>query len=177
MREIQRHNLLSSLLPRCQSLKLSECIRIQGDEIQKVDDLRKQLRECKYANIIATEERDSKIQELMELKKWTEALKTRFDVVEKEKKDSMEKNEVVSNNCVFLQDTVRSVEAILFLFKCTVLYATWCRPAVLYLAILRETFSHCEKLLTIIYVHVAYWKLLTQLGSTDVTNCRDRFFL
>ena len=95
---------------RCQSIKLTECIRIQGDEIQKIDELRKQLRECKYKNIIATEERDSKIQELMELKKWTEALKTRFDVVEKEKQNSIEKTEVVSSNCVFLQETVRLVQ-------------------------------------------------------------------
>jgi hypothetical protein len=54
-----------------------------------------------------TEERDTKIQELLELKKWTEALKTRFDVIEKEKQNSMEKTEVVSNNCVFLQESVR----------------------------------------------------------------------
>ena len=94
---------------RCQSLKLSECIRIQGDEIQKVDELRKQLRECKYKNIVIAEERDAKVQELMELKKWAEALKTRFDVVEKEKITSMEKTEVVSNNLVFLQESVRLV--------------------------------------------------------------------
>jgi uncharacterized protein (DUF4213/DUF364 family) len=94
-------------LSRCQSLKLSECIRLQGDEIQKINELRKQLRECKYKNIIVTEERDTKIQELLELKKWTEALKTRFDVIEKEKQNSMEKTEVVSNNCVFLQESVR----------------------------------------------------------------------
>ena len=56
-----------------------------------------------------TEERDAKVQELMELKKWAEALKTRFDVVEKEKQNSIEKTEVVSNNCVFLQETVRLV--------------------------------------------------------------------
>ena len=98
---------ITFIFPRCQSLKLSECIRLQGDEIQKIDELRKQLRECKYKTIIVTEERDAKFQELKELTKWAEVLKTRFDVVEKEKQSSMEKTEVVSNNCVFLQETVR----------------------------------------------------------------------
>ncbi|XP_046856518.1 putative leucine-rich repeat-containing protein DDB_G0290503 isoform X2 [Xenia sp. Carnegie-2017] len=95
---------------RCQSLKLSECIRLQGDEIQKIDQLRKELRETKYQNIIIMEERDARIQELDELKKWAEALKTRFDVVERQKNTSIQKTEFVSNNCAVLQDTIRSLK-------------------------------------------------------------------
>lgn len=95
------------LVFRCQSLKLSECIRLQGDEIQKIDQLRKELRETKYQNIIIMEERDARIQELDELKKWAEALKTRFDVVERQKNTSIQKTEFVSSNCAVLQDTIR----------------------------------------------------------------------
>lgn len=92
---------------RCQSLKLSECIRLQVDEIHKMDELKKRLRESQFQNILIRDERDCKADELQELKKWAEALKTRFDIVEKEKHDFLEKNEIVTSSCDSLREKVR----------------------------------------------------------------------
>lgn len=102
---------------RCQSLKLSQCIRLQVDEIQKMDEVKKRLRESQYQNILLREERDCRTEELTELKKWAEALKTRFDIIEKEKLDSQEKTEFVTNNCANLQESVRTLQRTLSLSK------------------------------------------------------------
>ena len=92
---------------RGESRKLSECIRLQVDEIQKIKELKQHLRDNQFENILLRDERDCVAEELKELKNWAEALKTRFDVIEKEKCDFLEKNEFVTNNCANLQESVR----------------------------------------------------------------------
>lgn len=90
-----------------QSRRLSECIRLQGDEIHKVEELKKKVVEAQNETILVQDELDRKTEELKELTNCAEALKARFDIVEKEKYESLEKNENIMNNVSSMQESLR----------------------------------------------------------------------
>lgn len=90
-----------------QSQRLSECIRLQVDEIHKVEVLKKKVFEAQNEIMQVRDERDRRTEELKELTKCAESLKDRFDIVEKEKYESLEKNENVMNNFSSMQETLR----------------------------------------------------------------------
>lgn len=74
---------------KCESLRLNERILRQGDEIKKAEQAMRQIREYQFQNIKLREEKDTAKEELCELRKWTGALKTRFDIVESEKEKTL----------------------------------------------------------------------------------------
>ena len=74
---------------KCESLRLNERILRQGDEIKKAEQARRQIREYQFQNMKLREERDTANEELGELRKWTGALKTSFDIVELEKEKTL----------------------------------------------------------------------------------------
>ena len=90
-----------------QSQRLSECIRLQVDEIHKIEELKKKVFQAQNEIVLVGDERDRRTEELKELTKCAEALKARFDIVEKEKYESLVKNENVMNNFSNMQQTLR----------------------------------------------------------------------
>jgi hypothetical protein len=62
-------------LKKCESLRLSERIKRQGNEIKKAEQTMRKYRECQFHNIRLREEKEHAQEELDELTKWTEALK------------------------------------------------------------------------------------------------------
>ena len=90
-----------------QSQRLSERIRLQVDEIHKVEELKKKVLEIQNEIMLVRDERDRRTEELKELTKCAEALKGRFDIVEKEKYESLVKNENVMNNFSSMEETLR----------------------------------------------------------------------
>lgn len=74
---------------KCESLRLSERIQRQGDEIKKAEQTMRKYRECQFQNMKLREEKDRLQENLDELHKWTDALKTRFDIVEMEKQKTL----------------------------------------------------------------------------------------
>ena len=63
---------------KCESLRLSERIERQGNDLKKAEQTVRKYRECQYSNIRLREEKEHLQEELDELTKWTEALKVRW---------------------------------------------------------------------------------------------------
>ena len=60
---------------KCESLRLSERIERQGNEIKKAEQTMRKYRECQFQNLRLREEKERLQEEMDELTKWTEALK------------------------------------------------------------------------------------------------------
>ena len=76
-------------LKQCESLRLSERIIRQGDELKKAEEITKKYRECQFQNIMLSEENMQLQDEVEELQKSLQALKVRFDIVESEKENTL----------------------------------------------------------------------------------------
>ena len=68
---------------RCNSMKLSEKLCLQRTSVKTAECLRDRYRELQFTSQKLKMERDQAISELNELKDWAEALKARYDIVEK----------------------------------------------------------------------------------------------
>ncbi|CAB4023277.1 Hypothetical predicted protein [Paramuricea clavata] len=91
-------------LKKCESLRLSERIERQGNEIKKAEQTMRKYRECQFHNMRLREEKEHVQEELDELTKWTEALKTRYDIVEYEKKKTLSDHTVIMADFGSLQE-------------------------------------------------------------------------
>lgn len=74
---------------RFESLRLSERIQRQGDEIKRAEETTRKYRESQFRNMKLREEKERLQEDLDELHKWTEELKTKFDIVEYEKERTL----------------------------------------------------------------------------------------
>ena len=68
-------------LKKCESLRLSERIERQGNEIKKAEQIMRKYRESLFHNMRLREEKEHLQEELDELIKWTEALKVRWFIL------------------------------------------------------------------------------------------------
>lgn len=67
---------------KCESLRLSERIERQGNEIKKAEQTMRKYREVQFHNMRLREEKEHLQEELDELTKWTEALKVQTQYTE-----------------------------------------------------------------------------------------------
>jgi predicted nuclease with TOPRIM domain len=62
---------------KCESMRLSERIERQGNEIKKAEETMRKYRECQFHNMKLRTEKERLQEELDELTKWTETLKVK----------------------------------------------------------------------------------------------------
>lgn len=90
-----------------QSRKFSECIRLEADEIHKVEELKKKLVKAQNEITLLQDKRDSRAEGLKELTKCSEGLNAWLNIVEKEKHESLGKIEDVMTNFRKMQNSMR----------------------------------------------------------------------
>lgn len=78
---------------RRESMKLTERLEIQKDNIQRAEELKVKFRQIQFCNQKLKAEKEDALKELEELKCWTEALKARYDIVEEDRKQTQESHE------------------------------------------------------------------------------------
>lgn len=95
---------------RRESMKLTEKLEIQKDNIQKAEELKVKFRQVQFTNQKLRTERDEALKELEELKCWTEALKARYDIVEEDRKQTQESHESTVADYSDLRDRADELE-------------------------------------------------------------------
>lgn len=84
---------------RRQSLMLSETIALQQNSVRTAEDLTNRNHELQFITQKLQIEKDQAISELNELKSRTDALKARYDIMEKNKQQCQESYESVAEDC------------------------------------------------------------------------------
>ncbi|XP_078348032.1 uncharacterized protein LOC144633115 isoform X2 [Oculina patagonica] len=84
---------------RRKSLQMSETIALQQNGIRTVQDLTNRYRELQFISQKLQMEKHQAVSELNELKSWAEALKARYDIMEKNKQQCQENYENVVVDC------------------------------------------------------------------------------
>jgi len=92
------------------SRKLSEKLSRQQTSIKTVEDLRNRYRELQFTTQKLQMEKDQAISELNELKDWAEALKARYDIVEKNKQLCEEDYENVVVDCSQFRKQIQELQ-------------------------------------------------------------------
>ncbi|XP_028395187.1 caspase recruitment domain-containing protein 9-like [Dendronephthya gigantea] len=96
---------------KCESLRLSERIERQGNEIKKAEQTMRKYRETQFNNMRLREEKEHLQEELDELIKLTEALKTHYDIVEYEKKRTLSnQTEIMADFSSLQEELMKSRE-------------------------------------------------------------------
>lgn len=95
---------------RRESMKLTERLEIQKDNIQKAEELKVKFRQVQFSSQKLKAERDEALKELEELKCWTEALKARYDIVEEDRKQTQESHESTVADYSELRDRADELE-------------------------------------------------------------------
>ena len=92
------------------SRKLSETLSRQQTSIKTVEGLRNRYRELQFTSQKLQMEKDQAISELNELKGWAEALKARYDIVEKNKQLCEENYENVVVDCSQFRKQIQELQ-------------------------------------------------------------------
>ena len=95
---------------RRESMKLTERLEIQKDNIQRAEELKVKYRQVQFANQKLKGEKEEALKELEELKCWTEALKARYDIVEEDRKQTQESHESTVADYSELRDKADELE-------------------------------------------------------------------
>lgn len=95
---------------RRQSLMLSEKIALQQDRVRTAEDLTKRNRELQFISQKLQIEKDQAISELNELRSWADALKTRYDIMEKNKQQCQETCESVADDCSLIRKKMKELQ-------------------------------------------------------------------
>ena len=95
---------------RRQSLMLSETIAAQKDSVRTAEDLTKRNRELQFISQKLQIEKDQAICELNELRRWADALKARYDVMEKNKQQCQETYESVAGDCSLIRKKMTELQ-------------------------------------------------------------------
>lgn len=95
---------------RRESMKLTEKLEIQKDNIQRAEELKVKFRQLQFTNQKLKSEKDEMLRELEELKCWTEALKARYDIVEEDRKQTQETHESTVADYSVLRDKADELE-------------------------------------------------------------------
>ena len=97
-------------LEKQNSIKLSEELQTQNGKIREVEEMVRKNRELQFKVNKVTCDRDDAQKELRELKKWTEALKARFDMVNDAKVSSIENQGQLQNSFSKLRNEMFKIE-------------------------------------------------------------------
>lgn len=95
---------------RRESMKLTEKLEHQKDNIQKAEEIKMKFRQIQFSNQKLKVEKDEAVKELEELKRWTEALKARYDIVEEDRKQTQESHEITVADFSDLRDRADELE-------------------------------------------------------------------
>lgn len=95
---------------RRESMKLTEKLEHQKDNIQRAEEIKVKFRQVQFSNQKLKTERDEALKELEELKCWTEALKARYDIVEEDRKQTQESHEITVADYSDLRDRADELE-------------------------------------------------------------------
>ena len=122
---IHRDELLSKLKEisrdydhqRRESMKLSEKLASQKNNIEKAEGMKLRIRELQFSVQQLSAEKDDALNELNLLKDWTEALKARYDIIEEERKQTQHSHETVVADCSELRDQINGLEIKLIITK------------------------------------------------------------
>ena len=95
---------------RKETTKLSQQLRSQSAEMKTCESLKKKLRELQFESAKLQCELQEKENDLTEVKRWTEALKAQFDLVESEKEEILKNQEVVDGECSRQRDEISDLK-------------------------------------------------------------------
>jgi len=95
---------------RRQSLMLSETIALQQNSVRTAEDLINRNRELKFLSQKLQIEKDQAISELNEIKSWGEALKARYDNMEKNKQQCQESYENAAVDCSLIRKKMQELQ-------------------------------------------------------------------
>ena len=95
---------------RKETIKLSQQLQSQSAEMKTCESLKKKLREAQFESAKLQCELQEKENDLTEVKRWTEALKARFDLVEAEKEEILKNQEVVDGECSRQRDEISELK-------------------------------------------------------------------
>jgi len=95
---------------RRESMKLTEKLEFQKDNIQRAEELKVKFRQLQFSYQKLKGEKDEALKELEELKCWTEALKARYDIVEEDRKQTQESHESTVADYSELRDKADELE-------------------------------------------------------------------
>lgn len=95
---------------RKETTKLSQQLRFQTAEMKTCQSLKKKLREVQFESAKMQCELQDKDNDLTEVKRWTEALKAQFDLVEAEKEEILKNQEVVDEECSRQRDEISDLQ-------------------------------------------------------------------
>ncbi|XP_068761721.1 caspase recruitment domain-containing protein 9-like [Montipora capricornis] len=95
---------------RRESMKLTEKLDHQKDNVQRAEELKVKVRQLQFSNQKLKQEKDEALRELEDLKCWTEALKARYDIVEEDRKQTQESHESTVADYSELRDKADELE-------------------------------------------------------------------
>lgn len=95
---------------RRESIKLTEKLEIQKDNIQRAEEIKVKYRQLQFTNQKLQDEKEDALKELEDLKHWTEALKARYDIVEEDRKQTQETHECTVADFSELRDKADELE-------------------------------------------------------------------
>lgn len=95
---------------RRESMKLTEKLEHQKDNLQKAEEIKMKFRQIQFSNQKLKAEKDEALKDLEELKRWTEALKARYDIVEEDRKQTQESHEITVADFSDLRDRADELE-------------------------------------------------------------------
>ncbi|KAL9956263.1 hypothetical protein ACROYT_G037718 [Oculina patagonica] len=95
---------------RKETTKLSQQLRFQTAEMKTCESLKMKLREVQFASAKLQCELQDKENDLTEVKRWTEALKARFDLIVVEKKEILKNQEIVDGECSRQRDEISDLK-------------------------------------------------------------------
>ena len=95
---------------RKETTKLSQQLLSQTAEMRTCESLKKKLREVQFESAKMQCELREKDNDLTEVKRWTEALKAQFDLVEAEKEEILKNQEVVDGECSRQRDEISDLK-------------------------------------------------------------------
>ena len=95
---------------RRQSLMLSETIALQQNSVRTAEDLTNRNHKLQFISQKLQIEKDQAISELNELKTWTDALKARYDIMEKNKQQCQESYDSVAEDCSLIRKKMQELQ-------------------------------------------------------------------
>lgn len=96
-----------------ETTKLSQQLKSQSAEMKSCESTKQKLREVQFQNAklrCELQEKENEVLELIEVKRWTEALKVRFDLIVAEKKQVLENQAIVDSKCASQRDEIAELK-------------------------------------------------------------------
>ena len=105
---------------KCESMKLTEKLEPQKDNIQKAEEIKIKFRQIQLTNQNLKAEKNEAAKELEEIKRRTEALKARYDIVEEDRRQTQESHEITVVDFSDLRDRADKLELKLTISACEI---------------------------------------------------------